>query len=109
MYKPPHLGRADLDELVALAGGDAAVLSLLDINERTLRRWRQGHTAIPQSALRLLWYAGPRGREEAATDLFNEVKLLRTLTNSIDRQQRIPAEADAFIEALKNVGVKKPA
>lgn len=109
MYKPPHLGRADLDELVALAGGDAVVLSLLAINERTLRRWRAGHTAIPQACLRLLWYAGPHGRQAADADLFNEVKLLRTLTNAVDRQSKIPMEAERFLESLREVGVKKPA
>jgi hypothetical protein len=109
MYKPPHLGRADLDELVALAGGDAACLRLLDIHAKTLKRWRAGATAIPQASLKLLWYAGPHGRQAADADLYNEVKLLRTLTSSIDRQQKIPMEADAFIEALKNAPVKKPA
>jgi hypothetical protein len=105
MYKPPHLGRNDLDELVALAGGDAAVLSLLDIHAKTLKRWRAGATAIPQASLKLLWYAGPHGRQAADADLYNEVKLLRTLTNSIDRQHKIPQEAEQFLQSL---GVKPP-
>ncbi len=99
MHKAPVLGRTDLDELIALAGGDAAALKLLEIDARTLRRWRSGQK-VPQTALKLLWYAGPQGRVAADTDLFNEVRLLRVLVSATDRQARIPVEAQKFLASL---------
>jgi len=101
MLAPPKLCRADLDELVALAGGDAAALKLLDVHAKTLKRWRAGATPIPTAALRLLWYAGPHGRFAVDADMSNEIRLLRLLANSLDRQGKIPAEAERFMEALR--------
>lgn len=101
MFAPPPLGRNDLDQLVAFAGGDKAACRLLDITARTLRYWRAGQRAVPQSALRLLWYAGPHGQHAAAEDLFNEVRMLRLLASALDRQRRIPAEAERFLASLR--------
>jgi hypothetical protein len=100
MHKAPTLCRGDLDELIALVGGDAAALKLLDMDARTLRRWRAGQK-IPSQALKLLWYAGPQGRQAADADLYNEVRTLRVLANALDRQGKISTEAERFLASLR--------
>lgn len=101
MYTAPQLHASDLNDLIVLVGGDRSACALLDITPRTLRRWRCGAYPTPQMALKLLWFAGPWGRQAADIDLFNEVKLLRTLVNAVDRQSKRPLEADQFVERLK--------
>jgi len=102
MYQPPHLQASDLDDLIVLVGGDRAACRLLDITPRTLRRWRHGHYPTPAMALKLLWYAGPWGRQAAGIDLFNEVRLLRVLVSATDRQAKAPVEADRFVAQLQS-------
>lgn len=86
MYGPPALGSNDLDTLIHWLGGDNLACKLLDITPRTLRRWRAQDYPVPQMALKLLWYAGPLGRQAADADLYNEVRLLRSLTGLQDRE-----------------------
>lgn len=62
MYAPPkHLNDSDLPALIAGAGGAANAQSLLDITDRTMRRWLAAGS-VPLAALRLLWYASPAAR-----------------------------------------------
>lgn len=100
MYSAPALHIGHLDDLITLVGGDAAACRLLDITPRTLRRWRAHDYPPPQMALKLLWYASPWGQQAAEVDLFNEVRILRLLTNSLDRQTKLPVEADRFLAQL---------
>src|SRR5262245_16592562 len=68
MYAPPALGGADLPALMRFAGGRDATRRLLEVSDRTLRRWQSTESA-PAMALRLLWYASEFGRAAAEFDL----------------------------------------
>ena len=69
MFAPPRsLSGAHLESLIAAAGGTRAALDLLDVTERTLRRWRAAEDA-PRAVLRLLWYASPAALECASDEL----------------------------------------
>lgn len=83
MYEPPALGfDDDLAELVALAGGKTATCRALGISPRTLQRWHLGERP-PLMALRLLWYAGARGRAAAALDLDNELRIVHAQNKAL--------------------------
>jgi hypothetical protein len=76
MYAPPrNLAGSDLAELVHALGGPASARKVLDVSERTLRRWL-ADGSCPLGFLRLAWYASPYGREAAEVDIGNELRLV---------------------------------
>jgi hypothetical protein len=80
MYAPPRLSGDDLPELLRQCGRQVAI-KLCD--ERTLRRWLATPSCVPIAALRLLWYASPWGRDEAALDLTTELHLLSQVRTAL--------------------------
>lgn len=108
MYGPPALGSSDLDTLIHWLGGDNLACALLDITPRTLRRWRARDYPVPQMALKLLWYAGPLGRQAADADLYNEVRLLRSLTAVSDQETGAQVLTDEALERLSARAAPSP-
>jgi len=93
MYGPPrNLSGAHLPELIDGAGGLRAALHLLDVTDRTMRRWLAAGDA-PVAVLRLLWYASPLARHEAARDVAFELGI-------IARQRDALSDENARLEAL---------
>ncbi len=108
MYGPPALGSSDLDTLIQWLGGDTLACQLLDITPRTLRRWRARDYPVPQMALKLLWFAGPLGRQAADADLYNEVRLLRSLAAVQDRETSVQVSTDEALARLSARAVSEP-
>jgi hypothetical protein len=108
MYAPPrHLSSDDLPELLRYLGGTLAACRLLDVSQRTMRRWLTEKNA-PLGYVRLAWYASPHGRDAADNDATNQLRLqqqqLDALQLKLDR--RLPLNevprylADACNEAV---------
>jgi hypothetical protein len=115
MYAPPRcLTGADLPTLIAQLGGPAHTCRLLDVSERTLRRW-VADGSCPLGYARLAWYAS-YGRDAADLDATNELRLQQARIDALQLafDRRLPYDhvprylADACNESIFTVPTPAP-
>lgn len=81
-YAPKGLQGSDLHDLMAeLLATPAQVAKYLHVTERSVFRWLADENA-PFAVLSALWHETPRGREQAAIDVGNEVVIQRGLARA---------------------------
>jgi len=96
VYGPPPLDNSSFEDLITQLGGQRPAARLLGVEIHRLQRWKSWRGAS-QMALKLLWYAGPAGREAANQDLVKELQLVMSERDALvrERKQRLQLTDEA--------------
>lgn len=90
-----------LRDLMASIGATVDDLSkVLDVNERTVRRWLSNDDA-PRAVLMALWHESPEGRYATHLDIGNELTIYHGLAGA---HERAAQDARAKLERLASIG-----